>query len=1090
MQDCRHGLYGEPVSLRAGRSHVPGLDVPGACPPAAVRRATPPGGVRRFRLAILAAVGAGASLALAGELTFLAIRGSPAQTTTAFQVLAVIVGGIGLLVAALLARKEEAVRRHGERVQLLVDPGIDTLDDEAVLDALAHRLRDAVGADRVAVVLQRQAAEEGGDAEAGQPAVAASVGLPPREAGVVDPGSPPPVAATPPRPGSPPLPPGWPAAGTTVSVPVTGGGRSEGTVFVGWSEVRPVPPDEERLAALAAGRVWSVLHRRRLVEAERRSRQSAEGARRQLALLAYGGAALGSALDRYDDEVTRLAEVCVPAYADFCAIHLVDAGGRLVLAAARAAPGSGLSSSVAAGWDDLLQGVLIDGRPRFGFAGAERPDDDLVAALLEWLGASSAIVVPVQAGGLALGAVTMATASERRGFRPSDVAVVEELAGRLAVAVQRVLLHGEAVASAEAQARSAQRLRRLTEAAITLAGTAEPERLIDAAAAEAPRVIQGTAGLVVFRMADGREHWGTCGPVVDDELAAVVRAANATSTRVARSGCLAVPLLDASQRCRGVLAVAQRRGADLDVDDEAVLVSLAHLVALVMGRAELTAAVAVREARMLALVEASPLAILRLSPAGDVLDGNAAARALFGWAAGASTGPLPESLAEDLLKLAATAAEGEATRDAEVQGEGPGGELLDLSVAAAPVDDGNGRVDAVLLVVSDVSERRQAQRQLEQAHRLEAMGQVAGGVAHDFNNLLTVIVGYTEALLGATDADDPTRPLLESIERAGASAAALTHQLLGLAGRRESRPVPVEPGRLVQGLDAVVRRLVGVDVEVVIDTAPTRPVVVDPADLEQVVLNLVINARDAMPRGGRLVVSVGTVEIGAAEAEVHRLEPGPHVELTVADTGTGMDPQTLDRCFEPFFTTKERGRGTGLGLAAVYATATDSGGAVHVSSRPGEGTVFRLWLPCTDAPLEPAVVAEDEWPVGTGRVLLVEDEEEIRELARRMLERTGFTVVAAADGADALAAFDEASAPFDVLVSDIVMPGLRGTELADRLRRRQPSLEVLYVSGYTGAGPQAGESINGVGVLRKPFRGEELCRRVVRLAEAAQGSKR
>jgi PAS domain S-box-containing protein len=1060
-----------------------------------VKLATPPGGPRRVRLALLASVAAGAALALAVELTYLASTGSPAQTSAAVPIVAVVVGTAGLLIAAALARNEDAARRQGLRVQQIGDPAIDALEDEEVLATITQRLRDVLQADKVVVLLQPVVGDDQGGAGQGpatELAVVGASGLGPAAATSVPAGSFPASAAAATHHPPPRLPPGWSADQTAVTRPVTRGQQGiSGMVYVGFRDRRGVSTNDEALVDLAAGRVWSVVHRRRLVDAERRARLSAEGARRQLAVLADTGSALGSALTHYDEEVAALAGVCVPVFADLCAIDLIDDQGRLQPAVVRYHPAAGLELPKGPQWRELLDQTLAEGHTRFGYTGGNGTGDEVAEQVMGLMAASSVLMVPVQAGGLSLGTITMATGAARRGFRSSDAAVAEDLGNRLAVAVQRVQLHREAVGSAEAQARTARRLRRLTDAAITLAGTARPEHLLDAAADEVRRVVQASSALVVSQPADQPEARVRSGPPDHDALDRVADAAISTASLVAEHGCLAAPLLDRHQVCRGALAVAARPGATLNADDEVALVSLAHLVALVVAQAELTAAVAAREARMLALIEASPLAILRLSPEAVVVEGNPAARALFGWPAGATTGPLPESLAEQLCLLTVRAAKGEAIGDAEVQGESRAGEPLDLVVAAAPVGDEGGPVEAVLLMVADVSQRRQAERQLQQAQRLEAMGQVAGGVAHDFNNLLTVIVGYTEALLAATDDDDPTRPLLESIERAGAGAAALTHQLLGLAGRRAAHPVPVGLGELVAELETVLSRLVGVDIDVVVDVDLVGTVLADPGELEQLVLNLSFNARDAMPDGGRLELKVRRVHLGPAEAEEQRLQPGPYVCLTVADTGTGMDAETTRRCFEPFFTSKERGRGTGLGLAAVYSVATEGGGAVAVSSQVGRGTTFRVWLPSTDEQAKGAAGELDEpWPTGTGRVLLVEDEIEIRELARRTLEESGFTVVVAANAAAAMVAFEEASAPFDVLVSDIVMPGMRGTELAGLLLQRQPSLEVLYVSGYTGAGPQSGDDIDGVSVLRKPFRGHELCRRVARLSERAASKQR
>jgi len=406
-------------------------------------------------------VAAGASLALAGELAFLAARGTPAETTAAIPVIAVVVGAAGLIIAAALARNEDAIRRHSERVQLIGDPTIDALDDESLLSTLATRLGNALGADQVAVLLAPgaltgEATATGGSAQVFE--VVASIGIAETGATIVPatsfPADGPAGVKTRPAP----LPPGWGRAANALSQPVTGEGATEGMVYVGWAGYHMVRPDEERLVALTAGRVWSVVHRRRLVDAERRARLSAEGARRQLAVLAYGGTALASALDSYEAEVTALAEVCVPAFADLCVIHLVDDDGRLQPAANRVDRASDLEVPSLEAWREPLERALVEGRTRFGFVGGAGGGDELADEVIRRLGASSAIVVPVQAGGLSLGTITMATGAGRRGFRSSDKSVAEDMAGRLAVAIQRVLLHREVVASAEAQTRAAQRL--------------------------------------------------------------------------------------------------------------------------------------------------------------------------------------------------------------------------------------------------------------------------------------------------------------------------------------------------------------------------------------------------------------------------------------------------------------------------------------------------------------------------------------------------------------------------------------------------------------------------------------------------------
>jgi len=414
------------------------------------------------------------------------------------------------------------------------------------------------------------------------------------------------------------------------------------------------------------------------------------------------------------------------------------------------------------------------------------------------------------------------------------------------------------------------------------------------------------------------------------------------------------------------------------------------------------------------------------------------------------------------------------------------GTLLPVVVNATAVRDASGRVVMSRSTLLDLTERRRVEAQLEeaterarQAQKLEAVGRLAGSIAHDFNNLLTIILGGSNFLQRSMGPADPRWADLQDVREAAERAAVLTRQLLTFSRRQAAQPTVVDLNRVVENL-GMVRRLIGEDVE--LSTRLTRPlgsVWADVGQLEQVIVNLVVNARDAMPDGGRLLLETADV----CRAEARRLAlPAEHdwVLLAVHDTGTGMDEATKGRIFEPFFTTKEAGQGTGLGLATVYGIVRGAGGEVRVESRPGEGSHFRLYLPRVEASAAEATPAATELPRGTGTVLLVEDEPALRELAVKSLTQAGYTVLEARDGQRALSL--AAAVGLDALhalVTDVVMPNMGGAVLTRALRAARPRLPVLYMSGY----PDRDLVGDGTAFLPKPFTPAMLATAVYELLE-------
>jgi PAS domain S-box-containing protein len=398
-----------------------------------------------------------------------------------------------------------------------------------------------------------------------------------------------------------------------------------------------------------------------------------------------------------------------------------------------------------------------------------------------------------------------------------------------------------------------------------------------------------------------------------------------------------------------------------------------------------------------------------------------------------------------------------------------------------------GEQPLLIAVSRDVTARKAIEQQLQQSQKLESVARLAGGVAHDFNNLLTAILGGVDVLLEGIPAGEPLHDEVQEIETAARRAASLTRQLLVFSRKEAVQPALVDLNEVVAGMARMLRRLIGEDVELVTAHGPgLGRVRADPGQLEQVIVNLAVNARDAMPRGGRLAIETGSVELGLETAQLHGVRPGRHVLLAVSDSGCGMSPEVQAHLFEPFFTTKAAGKGTGLGLSTVYGIVKQAGGYVGLTSHPGRGTTFRIYLPEAQGPAErgadAAVEAEAELPRGTEHVLLVEDDPLVRRVVGRALRAAGYAVVEATEGWEALRLVREGR-PVDLLVADLVMPHLGGDALARHVRAEYPGTKVLLISGYTDHVAQVGALGSAVAFLQKPFTSLALARKVRELLE-------
>jgi two-component system, cell cycle sensor histidine kinase and response regulator CckA len=407
------------------------------------------------------------------------------------------------------------------------------------------------------------------------------------------------------------------------------------------------------------------------------------------------------------------------------------------------------------------------------------------------------------------------------------------------------------------------------------------------------------------------------------------------------------------------------------------------------------------------------------------------------------------------------------------------GRLIDVDITSSALLF-EGR-PAELIVAQDVSERERLEAQLRQASKMEAVGQLAGGVAHDFNNLLTAIIGYSNLTLEALEPAHPVRADVEEIQKAGESAASLTRQLLAFSRKQILQPQILDLNTVVARVEALLRRLIGDDIELVSRLPPSIDRVnADPGQMAQIIMNLSVNARDAMPRGGKLTIETANVELDEGYTAAHPgASAGRHVMLAVSDTGTGMDDETQSHIFEPFFTTKHT-EGTGLGLATVYGIVKQSGGSIWVYSELGHGTTFKIYLPHATQPRDESVMDVAPAPRGgTETILLAEDQPEVGAVTSAMLTRRGYTVLVAGGGEEALRLAREYRQPIHLLLTDVVMPSMNGRDLFTHLHALRPETRVLYASGYTdNAVVLHGVLEQGVRFIQKPFTPHRLLKEV------------
>ncbi|HEY2730053.1 MAG TPA: PAS domain S-box protein [Polyangia bacterium] len=735
--------------------------------------------------------------------------------------------------------------------------------------------------------------------------------------------------------------------------------------------------------------------------------------------------------------------------------------------------GDGISGRVAA----TGQPLLISGLSPRAFAEAAAPR---YRPFLERLGITTVIAAPLVCRGKVLGVATLVRSSPDAPYTDNDLEIVQAIAGHAATAIANArsyaaehASHAVAVSANQALHDSEEAHRLLFEASPMPLFVFDVETLAPLAVNRAALDLYGYGHdeFVRLRVSDlaGIGH---------DEARASLKAwgnTEGTGTRLYRRKDGSELLAEYTTRALSFAGHRARIAAIKDITDREAAEGTRALLA--------------------AIVQSAQDAVVSKRLDGTITSWNPAAERLFGYSPEEAIGSpitmvIPRDRLDEERTLLARVAAGRQVDLYDTIRLRKDGTEVEVSISLAPIRDGAGQVVGVSKTARDLTAQRavagaleRTEGQLRQAQKMEAVGRLAGGVAHDFNNVLSVILSYADLLLGDMKPGEPMRDEVEEIGKAGKRAADLTRQLLLFSRQQVIEPRVLDLNDVLANMDKMLQRILGADVDLVSRlTKPLGRVLVDRGNTEQVIMNLAVNARDAMPTGGQLTMETGNVVLDEAYARDHLgVEPGPHVMLAVSDTGIGMDKATLNRIFEPFFTTKAAGKGTGLGLSTVFGIVQQSGGSIWVYSEVGRGTTFKIYLPREDRAVE-LVDRGLSGPVslrGWETILLVEDDDQVRLVARGILTKAGYHVIEARNAGEALLHSEKHASRIHLLVTDVVMPQMSGPELSKRLASARPDMKVLCMSGYTDDSiVRHGVLEARIAYLQKPFTPEALMTRV------------
>ena len=711
-------------------------------------------------------------------------------------------------------------------------------------------------------------------------------------------------------------------------------------------------------------------------------------------------------------------------------------------------------------------------------------------------GAACGVIIRLVVDDQPAGVVVVARAPEAPAWDDDDIGAIHDVVTALGIDLERLELRYHSRVAVRASQRVASQLHQVISASLIVGSLTTEAALAQSLVKSARSIFDAERAVVV--LGDGpdetvavavRGRGRRVGPVDEGDRPA----ARPGATEAWVDGrWLCAPVLDGQRRTRGVVA-ARRSTGDFREEDRELAQLLGQLAATSLDSFDLNRTIHDNEIRLRILVDAAPIGIVESDIDGRLRWWNRAASRLLRWpdapdgSASTDAPPWPSDVGVALDELWRDLLTGGVHGTREFTASVAGRERL-LAASAAVVPTGASQ-PAILTLIDDVTDQRELREEMRHAHRMELRGQVASTVAHDFNNLITLILGYAELLTRAVAGNSDAQELVRDIQSTSTRASALTAQLQSIGRTSEPAPVRLDVASALSANAEVLERIMGSRITVTWSLADATPPVTIDADLfEQMILNLSLNARDAMPEGGTLHFATSTDVVVADDDRVTGAVPGTYVVLTITDTGTGMDEATRARCFEPLFTTKGPFKGTGLGLASARRLVESSGGVITCASQLGIGTTFTIWLPALlDGP--GASPANDESRPAlttararlTGRILLCEDDAGLRRMARRVLERNGFEVLEAVSAEDALEIDERTSLPFDLLVSDVVLPEMAGTELAAELQRRHHDLPVVMMSGTASAEVLDGLVPESATFVAKPFKPSVLVDEVIAL---------
>lgn len=808
--------------------------------------------------------------------------------------------------------------------------------------------------------------------------------------------------------------------------------------------------------------------------------------RRYATVRASAGTAKPSSGEGFETNLLALLDIAVPTFCDWCAVDLAGPDGELRRFAIRhrgcdrqdpqesheqcCVPAL---ASLVPELTQITRRVLASGQSEvWPSTEADIP---------------RCVIVSLRVSDLPFGTITFACDEGHPGFGPHELAAAEQVAWSTASAIERVLLHRDARHAVRRTQRIASQLHQLIAASITVTGLQSEQEIMVSLASNTRSVFAADSAIVSL-------EFGPVAPLVvaarrgeratvaspDDTLQIVDLPASrpGLSAPWRENGWLIAPLLRRRDRARGVVAIHRESGSEFGAEDQEVLTLLAQVASRALDAAELSRTIQHSEARWRILVETAPVGIVETDVEGRVRWWNLAAARVFAWSEyAASVAPtFPETMITQLGELWYDVLAGASTANLDLLDVVIRGRARDLTTSAALLPSAGGEARTILTLVNDVTDQRELKAELRHAHRMEIRGQVASSVAHDFNNLLTLISGYAEILSQDLVDDDRALQMVRDIQATASRASMLTEQLQTIGRTKALEPVVLDPAAALESNAELLERIVGVDVELDwslnVDSSNVR---VDADQFEQMILNLALNARDAMPIGGRLSIFLDGAAVDADSAAILNVPVGDYVLICVTDTGIGMDDETRQRCFEPLFTTKGPFKGTGLGLAAARRLVEESGGAIRCLSELGRGTTFEIFLPAVnEAPTEEPVSGDAVRPRGSATVLLAEDDAGLRHLMVQVLRRNGYVVLEADTGERAIEVARDFDGAIDLLLSDVVMAAISGPTLAQTLQGADPALAVLLVSGSADATVLDHLVPGTAAFLAKPFKPSQL----------------